>query len=702
MKIASRLTVFFIILLFVGILGACEPEVVRVDSLETTESHLVVGYSDGSFSEVELPVKEGPRQIAEIGLHDEDRLMIRFSDDTATSFADFDKRGIKDVDFDQDGHLVIAFGDGTTKTLNPVFDYHTVNFLGLDETVHRVKVVRHGESIEAPEPPSLPPEKTFKGWDADLENITSDLNVKPLYDTKTHEVTFETGTFHEFPAMDVPHGETVDVPGIEKEGHELEGLYKDADFTTPFAPEEPIKGPLTIYFNWVEIDHSIYNQELLEKVIGILLGGHYKNLDEEALYRGAIRGVLEATDDPYTTYMTPEEAERFRDSLGEDFVGVGITVENVSDNAVVRKVWSDSPAEAAGMMPGDIITHIDDEDVRDFTFTETILKLLGEKGTEVEIGVHRPSIKDTLFFPMVRAVVASPTAEYDVVEREGRILGYLKINNFGTATPGIVTEALAFFEEGEGIDALIIDVRDNSGGYLGSVRSILDMFLVEDELPMFSVEQILPSGATFSRDYNATGTEKRPYEIATLINENSASAAEVFAAGMMEQGGHPALGNPTFGKGTMQIAHNLDSAGELRVSVGRWFTPEGDWVHRSEGDVDHIEPTIRIERSELLEGYSIILEDGEPLVYDTVSSHNKNAQIVLNALGFEVRKDGYFDAETKAAVESFQSDQGLEVTGEIDTPTATVMNELYLDYRTDIENDNQFQEALEWLVQALS
>ena len=436
-----------------------------------------------------------------------------------------------------------------------------------------------------------------------------------------------------------------------------------------------------------------YNQELFEEVFEKLLDNHYKDLSEEQLYEAALRGLFGAIEDPYTRYLTKEEAQQHREGLGEEFVGVGITIENIDDNVVVRKVWSDSPAEAAGMQPGDRITHVDGTDYRQKSYVETVTDLLGEEGTTVEIGVARGGVEETIFFTMERERIPNPTVVYDVHEIDGKTIGYLEINTFGGQTAGLVEDALEHFEDEMSIEGLIIDLRDNSGGYLNAVNNILDMFLPAGDKPMFTIEQWI-GGEPVGFDYDATGEETKPYDIVTIVNEYSASASEVFAAAMIEKGGYDVYGMPTFGKGTMQVPHDLMNEGVIHISEGRWLTPDGHWINRGDGDYEHVSPTVEVAQNPYFKAYSVYLRDDETLEYDTVSTRTANAQTILNALGYDVRDDGYFDEETENAVTDFQTEHDLETNGKIDHDTAAKLNELYHEYRTSLKYDEQFQAAL--------
>ena len=441
-------------------------------------------------------------------------------------------------------------------------------------------------------------------------------------------------------------------------------------------------------------DNEAENQKF-EDIMELIEGNHFSRPQKDALYEGAIEGMIDSLDDPYTNYFSEEAYQEFQDSLGEEFVGVGITIENRDNSVVVQTVWPDSPAEAAGLRTGDIITHVDGENVEDLSYLETIPKVQGEEGTTVELGVERSGERETLYFTMTRETIPNPTVESDMFERNGETIGYIRVNAFGDETYNRFNEALNELEE-DGIDGLMVDLRDNSGGRLDTVVNLLNIFLVENDKPMFSIE-FHQNGIAQETEYTADGEEPKPYDIVTLINEFSASASEVFAAGMHEHGGYEVLGMESFGKGTMQSPFSAPSMNddELHLSNGIWKTPEGNWINQDGGDYSGVKPTIPVERSEIFNVPTLHLRGEDAIGYDTVNQTTENAQLILNALyDTDLRTDGYFDSDTEAAVETFQAEYDLDESGVIDAQTAQALNESLNAYRNDLDNDIKIEEAL--------
>jgi len=433
--------------------------------------------------------------------------------------------------------------------------------------------------------------------------------------------------------------------------------------------------------------------ERILEVMGELQENHYSQPDEDLLVQGAIDGMIAALDDPFTTYFSASDQEEYNQGFEESYVGIGVTVSYVNELIVVEQVATNGPADQAGILVNDIIAFIDGEDVRGDAFYETISKVVGEVGSTVEIGIIRQGFDLPIYFEIERALIDSPSITYEVFEEDGKMVGYIDVNTFGSETATLFSQAIDSLEEEE-IDGMVIDLRDNGGGYLSAVVSMLDEFLIDNGKPMFSTEYYV--NGSFRRDeYFATNTEEKPYSILTLINENSASASEVFASAMQEHGGHKVVGTTSFGKGTMQTDVPLQAVvgDSIHLTIGKWFTSNEGWVHY-DGGTDGVVPDILVEPTELMQAYKIFLLEGDEIVFDSVNTRLENIQVVLNGMGYSVRTDGYFDLETRDALMDLQANNGLSVNGEITTDTLEVLNAFLTEYKENPYNDAVLMEAV--------
>ncbi|MCD6482400.1 MAG: S41 family peptidase [Candidatus Izimaplasma sp.] len=444
----------------------------------------------------------------------------------------------------------------------------------------------------------------------------------------------------------------------------------------------------------VPISEEIEDATFLE-VLNELMENHYTQPSRDELLEGAIDGMISSLDDPFTTYFDYEEASQYQQGFGETYVGIGITVRYFEGYLIVEAVKDNGPADEAGVRVNDLISEVDGESILNLPFYEIVGKIIGDEGTDVTIGIVRNGFTELINLTMTRSVIDSATVFVDSFVRGDQTIGYIKVTTFGDETVNLFVNALADLET-QGIDGLIVDLRDNGGGHLATVLNMLRQFLVNDGRPMFSTEYF--NNGEFKRDdYYATRTEPREYEIVTLVNENSASASEVFASAMQEHGGYPIIGKTTFGKGTMQRDVSITSTvgDSLHITIGKWFTTDGNWVHY-DGGTDGIVPDVIIDLTDIELAYKVFLTGDETaILYDTVDPRIANIQLVLNTMGYTVRSDGYFDDATKLAILDIQATHALTETGNIDSDTLVFINEALDAYQDDLLNDTQLQAAID-------
>lgn len=441
---------------------------------------------------------------------------------------------------------------------------------------------------------------------------------------------------------------------------------------------------------------SQVNGDVDERIVEVmeqLEQNHYSQPSKDDLVRGAIDGMITSLNDPFTTYFSASEQEEYNQGFQESYVGIGITVSYVEDLIVVEQVSTNGPADQAGILVNDIIAFVDGEDVRDKPFFETLSKVVGEIGTTVEIGVIRQGVELPIYFEIERQLLDSPSVTFELIEEDNKVVGYIDVNTFGSETASLFSDAIAELEESN-IDGMIIDLRDNGGGYLSAVIAMLDEFLIDNGKPMFSTEYY-NNGSYRREEYDATGTDKKPYDIVTLINSNSASASEVFSSSMQEHGGYTVLGTTSFGKGTMQTDIPLEAVigDSVHLTIGKWFTSNEGWVHY-DGGTDGVVPDVIVEQTELMRAYKVFLIEEEDIVFDSVHSRLINIQIILNGMGYSVRTDGYFDLTTANALRDIQMNNALTVNGEINEETMAVLNEFLTNYTNNPYNDIQLVEAV--------
>lgn len=323
------------------------------------------------------------------------------------------------------------------------------------------------------------------------------------------------------------------------------------------------------------------------KTIEKYLNNYYmEDIDEETLVNGIYYGMADSLGDPYTTYYTPEEYEDLTVSSNGEYCGIGVVVRQDTDSEeiVVARVYSDSPAAEEGIEVGDIFRSVDDTVIEDMTTEELAGLVVGEKGTTVDISVERDG--ELLSFTLTRRKVQMDTVSYEL--KEGNI-GYIKIEEFDDVTPKQVKKGIKELQSQGMSKGIIIDLRDNPGGGLGSVREIASMFIEGKKLFLYS--ETKDGDQT---KYYTTGDcllEDLPMTI--LINGNSASASEAFSGAMKCYERATLVGTTSFGKGIMQTIYPFPDGSALKITIGKYYLPDGSNIHKT-----GIDPDVEIELSD--------------------------------------------------------------------------------------------------------
>ncbi|UJW59827.1 peptidoglycan-binding protein [Bacillus sp. A116_S68] len=423
----------------------------------------------------------------------------------------------------------------------------------------------------------------------------------------------------------------------------------------------------------------------LERAFDIISEQYVNEVDESELLDGAIHGMLEVLDDPYSVYMDETTAKEFMESLDSSFEGIGAEVSMTNGKVTIVAPFRDSPAEEAGLRPNDQIIEIDEENIEGLSLYEAVSKIRGEKGTTVTLTIERPGVTDPISIDVVRDEIPIETVYGEIIEEEDQSIGLIELRSFSENTAERFEEELIKLED-EGIDGLIIDVRGNPGGFLQSVEDIGSLLIPEGE----AIVQIEDREGERMRHLSNLEEEKE-YPVVTLVDEGSASASEILAAALKEAGGYDVVGKSTFGKGTVQQTLPMGDGSEMKLTLFRWLTSDGNDINE-----EGVEPTVEVEQPEFF--YVSPIDAEETLVIDMTNDHIASAQIMLKGLGYKPgRTDGYFDETTEDTVSDFQEDEGLDVTGEINEETADRLQELIIEAVQNKKNDRQLKKALELL-----
>ncbi|SIS43125.1 S41 family peptidase [Salimicrobium flavidum] len=437
--------------------------------------------------------------------------------------------------------------------------------------------------------------------------------------------------------------------------------------------------------SFIEDMQGSSNLQKVEKAYSIINERYVQDVDKNKLVEGAIEGMIEKLDDPYSTYMDQETMKQFDQSIESSFQGIGAEVSMVEDTVTIVAPIKGAPAEEAGLKPNDQVMKIDGESTEGLDLQEAVNKIRGEKGTDVTLTVERPGAPDLIYITITRDEIPKQSVYKDTKQVDGKKVGVLEISSFSEETSKEFKTALTELEEA-GIKGLVIDVRGNPGGLFTDVQDILKQ-LVPNDKPIVQIE----SRNGENSKYFSERESGKEYPISVLIDEGSASASEILAVAMKEIGDHPVVGTTSFGKGTVQQAVPMGDGSTLKLTMFKWLSPDGNWIHE-----EGVAPTVEVRQPEFFYTHPVSVEE----TFGVASSgdHVKNAQQMLTGLGYEqAETDGSFGEGTQAAVEAFQSENGLEVTGKINEETAGELEKKVVEEVQKEENDKQMQKALEVL-----
>ncbi|WP_044641270.1 S41 family peptidase [Risungbinella massiliensis] len=406
-------------------------------------------------------------------------------------------------------------------------------------------------------------------------------------------------------------------------------------------------------------------------------------VSDQQLIDGAIKGMVQSLNDPYSEYMSSEEAKQFYSELQSSFSGIGTEVTLKNGRVTVVSPIKGTPAEKSGIRSGDQIIKVDGQALEGQTIQDAVKKIRGPKGSKVTLEIHRPQSGETLQITVQRDEIPIRTIEAKMLQDK---IGYIEISQFGEKTSSDFFRELENLEKQQ-IKGLVIDVRGNPGGYLQAVVEIGEK-LLPNQKPILMTEDRSGKRET----YIAKG-EKKPYPITILTDRGSASASEILAASFQESGGYQVIGETSFGKGTVQRGIDFSDQSNLKLTIAKWLTPKGTWIDQH-GGTKGVKPNIEVAYPEY---YTVTPPVGTKVIrQDENSTQVKNLQVILDALGYNPgRKDGYFDGRTLNAVKSFQQIAGIPATGEVDLETSNRLRDAFEKFIQDPKSDPQLQMAIQ-------
>lgn len=316
-----------------------------------------------------------------------------------------------------------------------------------------------------------------------------------------------------------------------------------------------------------------------------IVKNYYSDIDRNELADAAVKGMVESLDDPYSSYMSGSTADSFNESIDGSFVGIGVVIQDGEEYTTIIEIYENSPAAKAGLQVGDIITKINDADVKGMNGTDLSNLVKGKKGTKINVTVKRNDEEKS--FNLKRDTIDLISVTDKIIEYEEKTIGYIRIDSFAANTYSQFYKSLTALENKK-IDSLIIDVRSNPGGHLQQTKQILSLFF-NDKTVLYQIKYKNSVEKVYSYS-----KESRKYPIAVLIDSASASASEVLASCFKENYKKVyIIGNNTYGKGTVQKAQTLSNGTTIKYTSETWLTSKGKSI-----DKVGVSPTIDVNLSD--------------------------------------------------------------------------------------------------------
>jgi len=307
----------------------------------------------------------------------------------------------------------------------------------------------------------------------------------------------------------------------------------------------------------------------------------FRPVDGTKLLYGAISGLIKALGDPYTAFLNPDENSAFNDSLEGTYEGIGAELGIRDEQLIIVAPLGGSPAEGQGVRAGDKILEINGESASGISVTEAVTKIRGKAGTVVELTLQRGS-GDSFKVSITRAQITVKSVNF---EDKGNGIYYLEVTRFGETTNDEWDEAVA---KAKGAKGIVLDLRSNPGGYLSAAVYLASEFL--DSGTVLLQEDANGDRAPLSVQSTENDHAFAGIPVVVLIDEGSASASEILAAALSERVNAKLVGEKSFGKGTVQDAVDFDDGSGLHLTVAKWLTPSGEWVHDK-----GLEPDFKVE-----------------------------------------------------------------------------------------------------------
>lgn len=338
----------------------------------------------------------------------------------------------------------------------------------------------------------------------------------------------------------------------------------------PYCPPEEVDFSI-LWEAWHKLEQNYFKSD---------------DLDDQKMVWGAVAGMVESVGDPYTVFFNPQETKTFLEDVSGEFEGIGIEIGIRKGQLQVIAPLEGTPAEKAGLRPGDKIIKIDDRLTADITIEEAVTLIRGEKGTDVVLTILRDDWETGKDFTVKRGIIKVPSLKWEIKDTN---VAYIKLYHFSENIDSDFQDA-GFEILKTGADRIILDLRSNPGGYLQKAQYVAGWFLARGQIVV-----IEDFGQGKEREaYEAMGNNKfLDFPVVVLINQGTASASEILAAALRDNRQIKLIGETSFGKGSVQTLEYLEDGSSLKVTVADWLTPTGRYI-TDEG----LDPDVAVEMTD--------------------------------------------------------------------------------------------------------
>ncbi len=421
---------------------------------------------------------------------------------------------------------------------------------------------------------------------------------------------------------------------------------------------------------------GVTSEQLKNRALEYMLENNDTDLDN------VLTAMLGSLDD-YTRYFTKEQYENFTGALTASLRGIGVRVRAVKSGAAVIGVLSGSPAEKAGIKAFDIITAVGDKSLAGLTMDEAASLIQGDEATSVSLSVKRAGEENELNFDIVRANVEESTVSWSKLDDE---TAYISFSSLTLNSDVFMRKVLGEIDEA-GIKKIVLDLRDNGGGYLEATVNICSMFVPEGVVGYIDYKDPNKLETFYSDNKNPK------YQLAVLINGNTASGAELLSGTIQDTGVGKLFGEQSFGKGTVQTTAQLKNGGAIKLTIGKYYTAKKQDVAKN-----HINPDVAVENSY----YKINDSSFHEIDFDNEVKEGSVGDNVfaieerLAALGYLDKADNVADADTMEAVALLKTAYGSDPIKKADIDFLAYINSIDYSkiYKT---NDRQLKAAWDYL-----